>query len=122
MLIAEAARRSGLSEDTIRFYEKSGMLPPIARDGRGWRVFSPDNLEWLITLERLRVTGIPLGEVRRFAASANGPQSETAAAKTERLALLEAHKLRLDAQRAALEACAGFLNHKIAIYRGMTEE
>ena len=39
MTIQEAAAASGLSIDTIRFYEKAGMTPPVPRDARGWRTF-----------------------------------------------------------------------------------
>jgi len=64
MLITDAAARSGLSQDTIRFYESSGMLPPIARDARGWRQFNGDDLAWLVVLGHLRATGMPLGDVK----------------------------------------------------------
>ena len=67
MKIKEAAEESGLSEDTIRFYEKSGMLPRTKRDKRGWRDFDPNALEWLKDLERLRSTGMPLQDVKQFA-------------------------------------------------------
>lgn len=70
MRINEAAARSGLTQDTIRFYEKPGMLDAIRRDARGWRVFSSDDVNWLTTLERLRATGMPLDDVKRFAVSA----------------------------------------------------
>jgi MerR family transcriptional regulator, aldehyde-responsive regulator len=45
MNIAQAAAQSGLTVDTIRFYEKSAMLPKIARDKRGWRSFDAQALE-----------------------------------------------------------------------------
>ncbi|KMW57555.1 transcriptional regulator, MerR family [Candidatus Rhodobacter oscarellae] len=119
MQIAEAAAESGLSIDTIRFYERSGMLPPLARDARGWRQFSGDALDWLRVLGNLRKTGMPLEDVRRFAASANGPLAETQAAMAERLAILRAHAARLEAKRAEIETCSAYLDHKIAIYSGM---
>lgn len=122
MLIAETARRSGLTEDTIRFYEKSGMLPPIARDRRGWRVFSKDDLDWLMTLERLRVTGMPLDDVKRFAVSAFGADQDTAEQRAIRLSLLETHAVNLARQRKALDACDAFLTHKISIYRSYLKE
>mgnify|MGYP001800880414 CR=1 FL=1 len=74
MRIKEAAARSGLTQDTIRFYEKSGMLAPVRRDARGWRVFNGDDVNWLTTLERLRATGMPLDDVKRFAMSAHAPE------------------------------------------------
>lgn len=117
MRIEEAADRSGLSADTIRFYEKSRMLPAIARDARGWRSFAPDDLDWLIVLERLRATGMPLDAVKAFAASAQGPNSETPEEEAKRLALLEAHAETLADRRKKLDQCEAYLTKKIDIYR-----
>ncbi|MDJ1007222.1 MAG: MerR family transcriptional regulator [Paracoccaceae bacterium] len=122
MQIAEAAETSGLSIDTIRFYDKSGMLPDLPRDGRGWRSFPPAAVEWLSVLARLRRTAMPLADVRRFAASAHGPGAEAAAAQAERLAILLAHRARLAAQRAELDACEAYLDMKISFYSESIEE
>ena len=116
MRIEEVSNRSGLSQDTIRFYEKSGMLPSIHRDSRGWRQFSPDDLDWLTVLERLRATGMPLKAVRAFAASAQGPDAETAPEQGKRLELLQEHAQVLSERRAKLDECEAYLNHKISIY------
>jgi MerR family transcriptional regulator, aldehyde-responsive regulator len=117
MNITQAAERSGLSVDTIRFYEKSAMLPKLARDKRGWRSFDPAALEWLTTLERLRATGMPLKDIKRFAVLVNSSEGKTKAAAKERLAILERHQQRLQERRAALDACESYLNFKINIYR-----
>lgn len=121
MRIKEAAQASGLSQDTIRFYEKSGMLAPVRRDGRGWRVFSSDDVNWLTTLERLRTTGMPLDDVKRFAMSAHAPDCDTTAKQAERLSLLEEHAVTLSQRQAELELCKTYLQHKITIYRTSLE-
>ncbi len=121
MRINEAADRSGLSQDTIRFYEKSGMLDTIQRDGRGWRVFSSDDINWLTTLERLRATGMPLDDVKRFAVSAHAPDRDAPEQRAKRLALLEQHAVTLAAREAELQACKHYLNHKINMYRTSLE-
>jgi MerR family transcriptional regulator, aldehyde-responsive regulator len=117
MNIAQASAQSGLSIDTIRFYEKSAMLPKLARDKRGWRAFDPPSIDWLVTLERLRATGMPLKDIKRFAVLANSAGARTKAAARERLQLLERHQERLKLRRAALDACETFLTFKINIYR-----
>lgn len=116
MTINDAARASGLSADTIRFYEREGLLPPIPRDGRGWRVFPPAALEWLVTLGRLQRTGMPLSEMTAFARSAHGPAPDARAEQVKRRDILAAHARRLDAKRAEIDACAAYLAHKIAVY------
>jgi MerR family transcriptional regulator, aldehyde-responsive regulator len=114
MNISEAARASGLSVDSIRFYEKSGMLPHIARGKRGWRDFSADALNWLINLERLRATGMPLKEMKRFAILIH--TKESAAVRKQRLEILETHQARLKERRKTLADCEAYLTHKISVY------
>jgi MerR family transcriptional regulator, aldehyde-responsive regulator len=117
MNITQASEKSGLSVDTIRFYEKSAMLPALARGKRGWRTFDAIAIDWLITLERLRATGMPLKDVKRFAILANSAGAKTKIAAKERLQLLEGHQERLKRRRQALDACEAFLTFKINIYR-----
>ncbi len=116
MLIKDASVASGLSADTIRYYAKSGMLPPIARDARGWRDFSPADVEWLITLKHLRSTGMPLAEVKRFAQSAHAPDADTSQNRALRLNIMQRHAHTLARRQTELDACAKYLAHKIAIY------
>jgi DNA-binding transcriptional MerR regulator len=115
MNIKQAAARSGLSIDTIRFYEKCGMLPKIARDTRGWRSFSDDNFNWLVNLQRLRATGMPLKLVRRFAVLVHAKQDDKKAQR-ERLEILTEHASRLERRRGDLDACEAYLKAKIEIY------
>jgi len=67
MRIAEAALRSGLSVDTIRYYEKSGIVPEIRRGSDRQRRFSEENIEWLTLLFWLHETGMPMKTMYRFA-------------------------------------------------------
>jgi MerR family transcriptional regulator, aldehyde-responsive regulator len=116
MTIQEAAAVSGLGVDTIRFYEKAGMLPPVPRDDRGWRVFPPPLLEWLKNLSRLRATGMPMAEMQRFARLVHAPASPAVVA--ERLSILHAHGQRLALRRAEIDAAEAYLAAKIAVYAG----
>ena len=112
MRIGEAAARSGLGIDTIRFYEASGLLPEIPRGGDGQRRFSAEAVEWLILLGSLRDTGMPLETMRRFAAlyrAGDGTMSE-------RREILVAHRFQLDRRRAQLDRCDALLDRKIALY------
>lgn len=116
MHIDEAAQSAGLSADTVRFYEKSGMLPVIPRDGRGWRQFGPSEVNWLKTLGHLRNTGMPLDDIKAFASSAHAPDCNTASEKARRLEILQRHAKTLAQRRADLDACQAYLDHKISIY------
>jgi MerR family transcriptional regulator, aldehyde-responsive regulator len=57
LTIQEAARRTGMPTETIRAYEKAGMLPKLERDTYGWRSFAAQAIEWLVMLKLLRATG-----------------------------------------------------------------
>lgn len=114
MNITEASDLTALPIDTIRFYERSAMLPALPRDRRGWRQFDPPAIEWLKILERLRATAMPTDEMRRFAQLVFGEDS--LAAKEERLAILHRHRARLDEQKARMSACETYVDMKIRIY------
>src|SRR5215207_11502027 len=66
LLIGDVARLSGLSIDTLRYYDRAGLLGAVHRDGGGRRVFDRDTLGLLDVVLRLRRTGM---RWRRCAAS-----------------------------------------------------
>jgi DNA-binding transcriptional MerR regulator len=86
--IAEAAEASGLSAHTLRYYERTGLLEPVSRNGSGHRRYRAADLERITFLARLRATGMPIREVRRYAELMKAGE----ATNEERLALLEAHR------------------------------
>ena len=111
--IAEAAQASGLSAHTLRYYERTGLLEPVTRNGSGHRRYREADLERISFLAKLRATGMPIREVRRYAELMKAGE----ATNEERLALLEAHR---DAVLAGLEATARNLElveWKIGVYK-----
>jgi DNA-binding transcriptional MerR regulator len=66
--IADVAEQTGLTPDTLRYYEKDGlMVHPVARDVSGHRRYSESDLGWIVLVTRLRSTGLPIRDVRRYA-------------------------------------------------------
>src|SRR4051794_12795967 len=65
--IAEVAALSGLSAHTLRYYERIGLLDPVARVHGGQRRYDAEDLAWLAFLQRLRATGMPIRDMRRYA-------------------------------------------------------
>lgn len=112
MKIGDLSRRSGVSTDTLRYYERIGLLPPTPRDAGGRRDYGENALVWLAFLGRLKVTGMSLSEMRRYARLREaGP-----ATASDRRALLMAHRDRVAAQIAAMQAALQALDAKIAGY------
>jgi DNA-binding transcriptional MerR regulator len=111
--ISEAARASGLSAHTLRYYERAGLLQPVGRDASGHRRYREADLRQITFLTKLRATGMPIREVRRYAEL----MKEGEATNGERLALLEAHR---DVVLAGLEETARnleLIEWKINLYK-----
>lgn len=87
--IAEASARSGLSPDTLRYYDKLGILPNLRRNG-GRRSFSEQDMAALSLISCLRDTGMPLKSIRAFM-QASGPRTPDT-----RLAILRRHLAEVD--------------------------
>ncbi|MEE9454230.1 MAG: MerR family transcriptional regulator [Paracoccaceae bacterium] len=117
MKISEVAERTGLSISVIRFYEKSGLCPPIERGSDGKRTFSAIDTDWLVLLASLRATGMPMSDMRAFAELyASGDEKIG-----ERKAALLAHRQGLEARQTELDRCRAILDRKLEIYDGILE-
>jgi DNA-binding transcriptional MerR regulator len=109
----QAAAISGFSLDTLRYYERIGLLPRIRRTAAGRRVFSEVDLKWLALLRCLRDTGMPVAEMLRFVRLMN----DGAATVAERADILTAHHQRVENQIDRLQAHLEQIRTKIDIYR-----
>ncbi len=65
--IAEVAQRTGLSSDTLRYYEKTGLIAGVRRTADDQRRYEADDLDWLTFLLRLRDTGMSIANMKLFA-------------------------------------------------------
>ena len=113
--IAEMARRSGLSVDTLRWYEREGLIPAVDRGPNGRRRFSRAQQSVILLLAMLRDTQMPTSEMKRFVAL----MDEGAASHGRRIELLERHRRRLTERRAAIDAADGALADKTDHYRAL---
>ncbi|OLT48102.1 MerR family transcriptional regulator [Cellulosimicrobium sp. CUA-896] len=111
--IGDAARAVGLSVDTLRYYEKEGLLlDPAPRDGGGRRRYGEHDLAWLAGLVMLRETGMSIADVRVMA-----DLSRRAGTEAERLVVLERHRERVVAEMERTRRHLAALDTKIASYR-----
>lgn len=112
--IGEAAARAGTSVHTLRYYESAGLLVrPPGRDPAGRRRYDDDDLRWIVVVQRLRATGMPVAAVRAYADLCRAGAGNEA----QRLELLLAHR---ETVRAQLEEVGGHLaaiEAKISGYR-----
>lgn len=116
--IAEAAERTGLSPDTLRYYENDGlMLRPVDRSSAGHRRYSDGDLTWISLLTCLRGTGMPIREIRRYAELVRRGEGT----EQDRLDLLRAHRTQVLARLAEVQDHLGAIDRKIGIYTDKIE-
>ena len=107
----QAAEKCGLSQHTLRWYERIGLLDRIARTADGRRRYSDADLDWILLLSRLRATGMPVRDMLRYAELVR-----SGAGEQERMALLEAHREHVRQALRQQQECLELLDHKIATY------
>ena len=114
MKIGELAKRSGVGIDTVRFYERQGLLPKARRLASGYRVYDPGDVKRLRFVRRAKALGFTLEEIRDLLALSDHRDDDIAALKglaTEKLADVQAKLAELNRIREGLEtlvvACPG---------------
>jgi len=112
----QTAEKTGFSLDTLRYYEKIGLLGEIDRTAAGRRRFSDDDIGWLGMLRCLRETGMPIADMLRFSELARDGDEETI---PDRIALLEAHDRYVEGRMATLRAQQRQIQDKIRYYRNV---
>lgn len=110
---AQVAEETGLSIDTLRYYEKAGLLDPVDRDGAGRRRFTDHHLEQLSLATCLRESGMPVADVARYVELTRVGDHTI----DERLALLQAQAERVEAHIERLRDQQRYIQRKIAYYR-----
>ena len=113
--ISEVAAITGLTQDTLRWYEREGMIPTIARGSDRRRRYSERDVRLIELLVKLRTTGMPTSDMQRFAVLLAGG-AET---YWRRLSLLLEHRERIRAQQARLDDALAALDTKVDHYRAL---
>lgn len=107
----EAAAELGLSSDTIRYYERIGLIE-VARDKNGYRQFDQQVLDWLYLVKMLRKSGMSIDSLLDYVSLVRQGDQTIAARK----AILQGQKERLREQIAQQNAVLDMLSHKVATY------
>ncbi|MEM7802771.1 MAG: MerR family transcriptional regulator [Chloroflexota bacterium] len=96
--INEVSKESGISIDTLRYYERIGLITDIARNKSGHRCYDDDDIGWINLLICLRGTGMSIADMQRFAQLVRGTDATIPA----RIALLQQHRADVEAHIALL--------------------
>lgn len=118
LTIAQAAERTGLSHDTLRYYEKAGLIERVGRTTGNQRRYQAADLAWLEFLLRLRETGMSIADMQRFA-QLRAAGNVTVA---DRLAMLREHRAELGDRIRVLRRNAATLDAKIDHYQQLLHD
>ncbi|MGW5616341.1 MerR family transcriptional regulator [Streptomyces sp. NPDC003877] len=108
---AAAADRTGVSIDTLRYYEREGLIGPIRRTAGGRRAYTEDDIFWIGLVTCFRDAGLGIADLRGFVAilcAEHSPQ--------DRVAFLRERRGELEQRVAALRRAMTVLDDKIAYY------
>ena len=113
MTIGAFSKQCGISEDTLRYYEKIGLIRRVQRDAAGRRFFRSEDLAWIEFIKRLKDTGMPLAEISRYADLREKGRSTL----RERYRLLKQHAAILTDRIEADSMNLDQLKQKMAFYK-----
>ncbi len=116
--IGEVAVLTGLSQHTLRWYERIGLMNYIERDHSGQRRFTERDLGWLDLVGRLRSTGMTVADMVRYAELVRQGDSTI----PERLSMFEKTREEALAKITELQETLAVLDRKIETYAGKIRE
>ena len=113
-----AAERANLNPNTLRYYEKEGLLPHIERSKGGIRHYSDEDLEWLGLVCCLKNTGMSIKQIRDFVdLSLQGPET-----LKDRCHMLNAHKQEVEEHISRMNQHLDLVKCKIEYFTKKYEE
>ncbi|AXG77644.1 MerR family transcriptional regulator [Streptomyces paludis] len=110
--ISEVAALTGLTAHTLRWYERIGLMPHVDRSHTGQRRFRNADLDWLDFVTKLRLTGMPVADMVRYAELVREGQQTF----EERRELLARTRRDVLHRMAELRETVAVLDHKISFY------
>lgn len=112
MKIAEVSERFGITADTLRFYEKAGLVQPVTRDRSGVRDYGHDDLMRIDFILCMRKAGLPIDVLKTYVDLVDQGDSTIDA----RLKILAEQREQLLARMQDLKKTLGVLDYKIDLY------
>ncbi|BDR56006.1 MerR family transcriptional regulator [Xylocopilactobacillus apis] len=115
--IGEFAKKVNLTIDTLRYYEKEGLIKP-QRAKNGHRQFLESDLKWVEFIKRLKLTGMPIKDIKKYAELRRKGNSTI----DERMLLLGNQQKLLLGQQTEIQSHLDFLAQKIKMYQNMKND
>ena len=109
--IGEVAKETGLSEDTLRYYERIGLTPRVEREASRHRRYTPPDVQWLKFVQRMRSTGMSIETLQRYTALLREGESTA----EERRQILLAHAASIEARISELQQSLDIVKYKLSL-------
>ena len=113
----EVTQITGLSEYTLRFYEKQQLIINIKRDSNNYRLYSDFDIQWIQFLTKVKSTNMPLKDIQKYAELMAKRYSTLA----EREGMLLKHKQRITEQISTLSDILIQIDNKLQRYQRIRE-
>ena len=110
--IGEFSKATGLGIHTLRYYEHENLIIPL-RNSSNRRRYSEKDIAWIAFIKRLKATGMPIKEIKKYAAL----RAKGDVTLSERMEMLMQHRQFLDERIRQLQEHEAMLDEKIAFYR-----
>lgn len=111
--IQQVAEATGLSVYALRYYERIGLIHPIDRAENTHRRYSAQDIGWIEFLIKLRATGMSIQQMLAYAEL----QRQGDKTLPERLAILKAHRRKVEAHMEELQEHLKLICYKIEVYQ-----
>lgn len=115
--ISEVCEKTGFTADTLRYYEKAGLLPGVERRS-GRRVYTDTNLAALKLIDCMKKTGMPLENIAKFMRLTKRGESTV----LKRLDMMKKQQAAVDKMISDLQACAEHIAFKVWYYETAAKE
>ena len=112
MTISEVSKKYNITADTIRYYEKEGLIPTVPRNKNGIRDFDENSCGWIELIKCMRSAGLEIETLKRYVSLF---RQGTKTVK-ERKILLEEQREKLLKKQEDIKATLDRLNYKIEKY------
>ena len=118
MLIAEVSAKYDLSADTLRYYERIGLIPEVNRNKSGIRDYTEDDCRWVEFIKCMRAAGLPIEVLIDYVSMFQQGDSTIA----ERKELLIEQRRKLVEKLEAMQETINHLDYKIKRYDDLVVE
>ena len=112
MTIAQVSEKYGLSQDTLRYYERVGMIPPVHRTNSGIRDYTEEDCDWVSLAKCMRSAGLPVEAMAEYVRLAQQGDDTI----PQRRDLLLEQRRQLEIQLENIAAMMQRLDYKISRY------